>query len=237
MKRFFTTMCLVWALSATLQAQDTTLAFLAPTLDTIQVEASTFEETLYFNLINLTSDTLNLQATRIGNNLQPGQGSYFCWDLCYDSLGDQSQSPISLAPGDTTSFGQYLVFKPNGLGGFSSVTMVFADVNGFAISRTFEYEVETVTSVISFDPAQGYLSNPYPNPTQGQATLQYRLPLGVGQAELQVIDLLGREVAQVPLTQPRGTAHIDLSQTQRGIYFLRLVTAEKALISRRINLN
>lgn len=239
MKRIFTTVLLAFILSLSLQAQDPSLAFANPDIDTLSVAPDEFEHYVYFNLVNITESDIQVQANRFQNNLQPGQGSFFCWDLCYDTVKNVADGPITIGAGDTTEFGQYLVLKPNNVEGFASVHMIFIDVNsGLPVQRIYEFQVgDATTSVTALSPADAYLSDPYPNPSEGQSRLRYRLPQGVASAELQVLDLLGREIASMPLSQSVGETTVDLSQAQRGVYFLRLVAEGEALLSRKLSLN
>lgn len=238
MKQALTILLLSWTLTFSLSAQDTTLTFLQVELDTIQVSPNTFEEYIYFNLINLADDPLQVSAQRFRNDLQPGHGSFFCWDLCYDTIQDVANDPILIAPGDTTEFEQYLVLKPNGIEGLSAVEMFFADTVGFILRRTYLFQVsDATTSVASFDSERGYLSAPYPNPSQGPAQITYHLPLGVARAQLQVLDGLGREVARQELTQRKGTATLHLAQAPRGLYLVRLVAQQQTLLSQKWQVN
>jgi hypothetical protein len=239
MKRTFTTLLLAFTLSLSLQAQDPSLAFANPDIDTLSVAPNEFEHYVYFNLVNITESDIDVSANRFQNDLQPGQGSFFCWDLCYDTVQDVANAPITIGAGDTTQFAQYLVLKPNGVEGFASVHMIFTDVNsGLPVQRIYEFQVgDATTSVRALSPADAYLSDPYPNPSEGHSRLRYRLPQGVAQAELQVLDLLGRQVASLPLSQSVGETTVDLSQAQQGVYFLRLMAQGEALLSRKLMLN
>jgi len=239
MKRIFTTLLLVAILSLGAQAQDPSLAFASPEIDTLSVAPDEFEHYVYFNLVNITESDIQVQANRFQNNLQPGQGSFFCWDLCYDTVKNVADDPITIGAGDTTEFGQYLVLKPNNVEGFASVHMIFTDVNsGVPVQRIYEFQVsDATTSITALSLAEAYLSDPYPNPSEGQSRLRYRLPQGTSKAELQVIDFLGREVTTLPLSQSVGEVALDLNQAQRGVYFLRLVAEGEALLSRKLSLN
>jgi hypothetical protein len=239
MKRLFTSFVLVMLLSLGLQAQDPTLAFAQAEIDTLSVSPTEFEYYVYFHLINTSDSDIDVLANRFANNLQEGQGSFFCWDLCYDTVKNVADAPITIAAGDTTEFAQYLVLKPNGIQGFASVHMIFTDTTtGVPVQRIYEFQVgDATTSVVSLAPSEAYLSQPFPNPSEGRSRLRYRLPQGVNQAELQVLDLLGREVSRLPLRQAVGEAEVDLSQAQRGVYFLRLVAQGEALLSRKLSLN
>ena len=71
----------------------------------------------------------------------------------------------------------------------------------------------------------------YPNPFWQQFTVDYRLPAGVEQAQLQVYNLYGQLVQQQPVSGQAGQLNIG-QQLSPGMYVLRLV-ADGALLKTR----
>jgi hypothetical protein len=207
----------------------------APT-EPISISSSEFEVYVYFNLYNSDTTAVELFAERTVNNLAAGHESLFCWDICYDVSKDISDSTITIAAGDTTGFpGRYLILYPNGQPGYSEVTMRFysAAKSGTDIEHTFAFSVDGVTSneaAIS----GGSLSAPYPNPARNLARIDYQLPGSFNQGQLKVFNLIGKAVLQQPLSQPAGTAELNVSQLPSGVYFLYLYANGQEWTSRKL---
>jgi hypothetical protein len=194
------------------------------------------EYTLYFRIVNLTNDTLRLAANRSVYDMTAGHGSFFCWDFCYDSTGTTSVDPIAIAPNDTTRFAQYIVFRPNGIDGYSEVTMDFININdgNDAISITYQYSVGGVMSIEQKINPGTALSRPYPNPASDRVNIDYDLPAGIERAQISIFNLIGQKMKTVDLQGIAGTANIETSQLRSGIYFMYLMVDGKDITSRKL---
>lgn len=236
MKHFATLLSLLFSsfLVQTSLAQG--VQYLNPPTQPVAVSSSDFEVYVYFDLYNSDSTEVEIYAERKQNDLAPGHETLFCWDICYDVSKDISDSTITIAAGDTTGFpGRYLLFYPNGQSGYSEVTMRFytAGKSGSNIEQTFAFSVDGVTS--SEDALQdGSLSAPYPNPARHIARVDYHLPGAIRQGQLKVFNLIGKSVLQQPLSQPAGTAELNVSQLPSGVYFLYLFANEREWTSRKL---
>ena len=191
---------------------------------------------IYFNLINLTNDTLVVQADRLLNNMTQGHGNFFCWDLCYDSTGTSSVTPIEIKPNDTTNFGQYIIFRPNNKPGYSEVTMRFTNItNGEDFAEvTYRYSVGGVLDIDDqIDPRRA-LGSPYPNPASGSVSVNYELPPSARDMEITLFNLIGQKVTQTRLTSTFGTAKLDVHNLKSGIYFMYLRVDGRDITSRKV---
>ncbi|MEZ4827529.1 MAG: T9SS type A sorting domain-containing protein [Bacteroidia bacterium] len=230
-------------------AEAQSLIFLdAPATDSVipvelipnQGTAEEGEFKIYFHLINTTSDTVTVQADRLVNNLTQGHGSFFCWDLCYDSTGTSSVTPLALLPSDTTRFGQYLILRPNNKPGISEVTMRFTNIaNGLDFAEvTYKFNVGGVSSIDDKMIAKKALGLPYPNPAQAEIFIPYEFPASFTNAEISLYNLIGQKVKTQKLTGFSGTANIRTDQLKSGVYFIYLkadgrdITSRKVVISR-----
>lgn len=194
----------------------------------------------YFQIKNTSSETINVRARRVANVMAVGQDtahqSFFCWDVCYGTSASASAFTISIEPGDTTSYAQYVVLVPNNIPGYSSVTMrFFVDGNpSDYVEYTYNYSVDGVTDLApELDLAQ-VLSAPYPNPAKDQASIDYDLPFGMQKAEIQVYNLIGKKVRAIALNGYNGTATIPTYGLTSGVYFLYLTSAGKQITSRKL---
>lgn len=191
---------------------------------------------IYFNLVNLTSDTLVVQADRLLNDMTTGHGSFFCWDLCYDSTGTSSVTPIEIKPNDTTNFGQYIIFRPNNKPGYSEVTMRFTNIaNGEDFAEvTYRFSVGGVMDIEDLIDPKKALGSPYPNPASGSVSVNYELPPSARDMEISLFNLIGQKVKQTRLTSTFGTAKMDVQSLKSGIYFMYLKVDGRDITSRKV---
>ncbi|MCE3007464.1 MAG: T9SS type A sorting domain-containing protein [Bacteroidetes bacterium] len=80
----------------------------------------------------------------------------------------------------------------------------------------------------------GGLGQPYPNPANQFATLQYELQNGFSAATVRVYDMLGKEVEKFVLEQANGSLRLSVKNYQPGIYFCSLEVAGKIVQSRKL---
>ncbi|MCB0838036.1 MAG: T9SS type A sorting domain-containing protein [Bacteroidetes bacterium] len=194
------------------------------------------EYKVYFKIVNLTGDSLPVVANRSVYNMAEGHGSFFCWDFCFDSTGNSSVDPVVLAPYDTTTFAQYIIFRPNGLNGYSEVTMDFINVNdgNDAISINYQFSVGGVMSIADKINPGLALSRPYPNPASNRVSIDYDLPAGIQEAQISIFNLIGQKMKTVDLEGINGTAEIETTGLRSGIYFLYLMVDGEDITSRKL---
>lgn len=203
--------------------------------DTFEVDASEFDLTVFFYITNTSTDTLEMSAERIVNQMSPGHSNFFCWDLCYDSTVDVSDFPILLPPGDTTRF-RYLTFVPAGINGQSSVTMRFytADTSQGVLTRDYHYKVTggiNASSEAEIAPEKIRL---YPNPASQHITLDLDLEGSYPDLNLEVLDLQGKVVYQRILNNSFSKYHIPIHKLPEGIYSVRLESNGQRLALRKL---
>ncbi|MDX2285097.1 MAG: T9SS type A sorting domain-containing protein [Bacteroidia bacterium] len=210
-------------------AQDSVAAFIVPPDGT----DGTNEFTVYFGIVNLTSENRQVVANRLSTELTAGHGNFFCWDLCYDSTADASLNPVTINANDTTTFGQYTVLKPNNLSGQSEVTMIFTDVlTGVSIQRTYVFKVGT-TGRTPLE-QQPWLSAPQPNPASGHTAVQVGLPPGQAAGELLLRDLQGRVLRSWRVGPQPDRQPLDLNGVSAGWYVLALQTGQGTAAVQRL---
>jgi len=218
-----------------LKAQD--FQFIEAEPDTFFLNGQALDDfTVFFDIVNTSStDTLNILASRISNELAPGHQSFFCWDLCYDSTVNVSEQALSLLPGDTTRF-QYLTLVPNGLAGQSSVTMLFAstDSSGESIRRTYHFSVSGSSTTSLESQSRVSLNKIYPNPAHRKAYISYTLGSPGTSAELLLVNLIGKTMMRKSLSPSVRRTELDTSALPSGIYFLRLMEDGNNVASRKL---
>lgn len=92
--------------------------------------------------------------------------------------------------------------------------------------------IDSATGTVVETPGHAFeLQTPYPNPTQGTASIRYTLP-EVAHVRLEIFDVLGRRVRgliDAVLPQGPGEAVLDTAGLGSGVYLVRLVSARGSL--------
>ncbi|MEL6131819.1 MAG: T9SS type A sorting domain-containing protein [Bacteroidota bacterium] len=213
-----------------IQAQ--TMAFAEAVQDTFKLPANAtdFLE-IEFQIVNLTSDTLEVTAARVVNDTTPGHETFFCWDICYGFGTDQSISFIEILPNDTSEI-TYITFEPMGVNGVTQAVMEFTNMeNREVLSRTFTYQVGELTSLES-SLSQELFSLPYPLPAQDFFWVNVDPSLAGTQLELWSMN--GKHVHHQSIDLTRAPQKVLTKDLASGHYFLHLRSGQKLLDTRRV---
>ncbi|WNJ20718.1 T9SS type A sorting domain-containing protein [Pontibacter sp. G13] len=237
MKRIFTLLVAVMTAMSSVFGQGMAFADEDAGIQAVPLngEDNSGEWKIAFNLVNPYDTAITVLANRVDNNMFTGHGTYFCWDLCYDSTANTSIDPVTIQPKDTTPFfAQYIVFRPNEIVGFSTVKMAFTNISsGETIERTYQFSVGGAMSITPAERAR-LLSSPYPNPAKDRVQVDFELPSGTLEGDLKVYNLIGKQVMEQPLRQTSGTVTLNVEQLHSGVYFLYLNTADGNLTSQKL---
>ena len=98
-----------------------------------------------------------------------------------------------------------------------------ADGDGGVNGDQIVFSTEVIGSVLGINDARLLQFSMFPNPSDGQVTLQ--LPTGVNQAKVSVFDYLGKSLLQKNISASNNT--IDISNLSAGLYFVRIQTDSK----------
>lgn len=97
-------------------------------------------------------------------------------------------------------------------------------------------KVSTATGINEVKGADGFsMSQNEPNPFKGETTVRYTLPEKVRNAQMNVYDLSGKQIASFPLTE-KGSSAITLNSEKlaAGIYIYSIVADDKIVDSKRM---
>ncbi len=121
-------------------------------------------------------------------------------------------------------------FKPIGVGaGTFNIDNFIADDAIIPTSELFNYDSCT-TSLSTSDFEEVNYANIYPNPTKGYVTLSTKAPADVPT----IIDMLGRKVSANITKLSQTNYQVDMSKLPPGVYFLRVVMADKKSVVKRL---
>lgn len=239
----------LWLGTLSLSSAQISLVGVTPDANNRIAVTTTATNTLHETAIDFRndfSDTVQLMVIRVTNNLATNHYSYWCWGdptsltdyQCYPPSTDTATFSLTLLPNSTTS-GEW--FKPTlehgNTPGQSTVDYLLYTTGGTSpdtIELGFDYNFTDQTTS-RFAPQGGAtLENPFPNPARANTNVAYTLPQGVSRGTLRVYNLLGEALRAQPITNPRGTARLDLLGMPAGVYMLSLDVDGKSLVTKRL---
>jgi hypothetical protein len=86
----------------------------------------------------------------------------------------------------------------------------------------------TPTSIEEVRTDNAFLSDPVPNPSSGDAAINFALPKGEQKGTITLYSITGQLIQAYPVTTNNNTLHIDHSDLPSGIYMYQLRTASSA---------
>jgi hypothetical protein len=159
--------------------------------------------------------------------------NYFCWGVCYGP--DTYESPFGRTiEGGAVSHEFYGDYNPQAVIGKSTIMYTFFDAakpnDSVAVYVEFNGSPasagQEMAGSVSFSEA-------YPNPAVSKVNVDYSLPVYVKEATIQITNMLGAKVREIKLEELSGTARIEVSELQNGIYFYSLVADNKLVLTRK----
>lgn len=184
---------------------------------------------------NSATDSLDVMCERIINNLAPGHGSYFCWDICHTESVSISANPRRIAGGGGFTYAFYGYVKSYGFYGKDTVCYNFFDMNNAsdAVSVCFAYEYLNTTGIqVLGASASNPLSSASPNPANNLTNINYNSP-NIN-SRIIIYNLLGVAVKEIKLTGKQGALIITTSDLIQGVYYYSLISGEKTLATKKL---
>jgi hypothetical protein len=180
----------------------------------------------YVTVTNTTGAPLDVKVRRINVNTLQGSDNWFCWDLCYEPIVNQSNGSLSLpANGTSTAFSGHI--NNNGLEGNSVVKYCFFNMNNQADSACFEVTYNINATGVT-DATAIKFSNPYPNPANDNVTFNYVLP-NANKATVKIYNMLGALVKTNSITDSTGKLTVNTSDLRPGLYLYDLQVSGKSM--------
>ncbi len=145
---------------------------------------------------------------------EPGHSQYL-W-----STGDTTQS-IRI-----TGTGEYWVYVPYGEGNISSRHIVVTDMSNPCLYLSGKKPPERMHLSVKF----------VPNPVRENAEIQFDLP-ETSDISAEILDMTGRERITIPsagFPAGKNLLHVNLSQLEKGIYFLRFIAGQSVITEKII---
>ncbi len=208
--------------------------------DTIYVYGELTEDIFYevvshAMVTNNTDRTLQVKAMRTEIDIVEGTTNMLCWGLCFAPDTDVSPDPIAIEAGATTEDWVFAGhYQPNSKNGTSIIKYTFfnADNEDDHVSMIVYY----VISPASVDDLQKRIAfgNAYPNPARNQVSFDYDFPSEITTANLQVYNMLGKQVLDFPINPNMTNVTIPVQDLGEGLYFYSLVIDGKTTSTRKL---
>ncbi len=232
MRKIYT---LIAALTASLTIQAQSLTYTGLTANVYgSISDSIIQSSVY--IINSSQNTLDVSLNAYDVSIVPGTEHSFCWGiLCYGVGTMSSAIPATINAGDTESSfkGDYLA---HGNVGTSTVAYTFFDSNDSSdsLQLTINYRITPV----GFNELKSVntISAPSPNPAKNITSFNYNLKSG-NNAEIKVVNLLGKTVKQFNLNTASGNVILSTADMRSGDYLVTLSVEGKSVAVQKLIVN
>jgi hypothetical protein len=175
---------------------------------------------------NNTENGMNIVAARTNIDIVEGTSNSFCWVTCWASSVDTSDGYVFIPAGgqssETEFSGHYNYSDQNGNIHYGTSIVKYSFFNKDDYNTICTLVVKYMLGYEGVD-ENGYrgakFTDIYPNPASSKASLSYQLPGNVKSGEIKIINLVGKTLKTIPVTQREGKVSIDVSDLSEGIYF------------------
>lgn len=184
---------------------------------------------------NNTEDEISVLIVKKNISILPGSYNSFCLDVCYGENVDTARRMLVLGAGQTSDFLQFhILYNARGNVGVSIVKYMFFVENVLADSVFVKFSSEGVG--ISEMPIRVNSFAAYPNPANGQVTVQYDLSNYRFEAKAHIVltNLIGSKIMSVPVSAAKGKSVLDISNLGSGIYFYSLEVDNKIVSTKKL---
>ncbi|MBL7884041.1 MAG: T9SS type A sorting domain-containing protein [Bacteroidia bacterium] len=196
--------------------------------------SETFNQIAYHaHVMNMASTGKTVKVRRIALGTQPFAVSDFCWTACYDPSTNLSPFGILIPAGATdTSFIAHYTHNEEETG-TTTYKYSFFDQNNPNDSVFFILNFN-ITVGLEEHKANAIVSSAFPNPASSLFSLKYDVNEYAKTAKIVVYDMLGKAVKEMVLENKQGTAKVDVSTLNAGVYFYSFMVDDKAILSKKI---
>lgn len=185
-------------------------------------------------IVNNTNETQQLYVRRIINEEVAGSENLFCFGVyCYPPSTDTSINSYEVYPGvvDSSFKGDYF---PYGNAGKTSITYEF-----FNLAKGREEIRESITVIynlsgVGIDESTQALQRVYPNPASSYLTIDYNLKAIQGNVSIEIRNMAGQTVIQLPVAPNTSTATLNVSGLGNGVYTYSLIANNRVIATKKL---
>lgn len=185
------------------------------------------------NVKNTSEFSKDVKVKKYETNILANTSNYFCWGVCYgpDTYESPFAQTLEASAVNDQFYGEY---SPQNVTGLSTIMYTFFDANNRDDSVAVYVQFNASPNAIDENIADGIIfSEAYPNPAISKVNIDYNLPASVNKATIRITNMLGAKVKESGLQNQSGTARIEVSELQNGIYFYSLVADDQLVLTRK----
>lgn len=172
--------------------------------------------TVSANVINASSQDVELNVVRLINDIPRSWGSSLCLDVCYSTLTDSAN--LIVPAGTTQPFHFYFFTAAGQDTGMARVRFSNAQVSNNAYNLNMTGRTTLTTSVPFVTSVKSWQL--WPSPVTGFFNLE-RLTNILERESIQIVDISGRVLISDHLNPGQTIWSSDLTNLNAGIYFVR----------------
>jgi|GEM_PF-1772550 len=185
-------------------------------------------------IYNNTDQTLSMRWIRTDYDYPEGWSHSHCDPLGCNPEGVGKRDFLLLPDNELNEYIN-VHFHPNNIAGngWVQVSVFEIDDQENAVTLTFNAEVDETTGLFSINQQYAaYLSQNYPNPSNGNTAINYEIDGKLNDVTFTLTDVTGRIVYQQPINNTKG--NIQLNNLPTGIYQYNLSTTQMVLASKQM---
>lgn len=193
-------------------------------------------------LINNTGTSREFKVERVEVVPHAGTKNYICWVICEPNpytTGDYqsrtSQLSSTVADGDTSTLlnAHYMIEGEDGCSLFKYRIFDVNDPNTYAeVFVRFEHTSGDCSTLSLEESSLNNNVEMYPNPASQNVKFQFENNNTI--TSLVFVDMLGKTVKTVNATNVNGEMGIDISNLNQGLYFVKVMSDQKVINSKKL---
>jgi len=222
----------------------------------INVNSDTVDQFVTVNTPNITTDisVANLSLTysdsikvrRTIYTMETNDSTQFCWaGFCYPSARAVSNFYTIIVPRDTIDYAHppidgspndafHVIFNTGPSSATRYVLYRFYNINNADDYAEVTIRYTTTVGINEAIKTPNTISNAYPNPASSLVSIKYDINDFSQKGRIIFYDVLGKSVKEVALNDKQGTATINISDLNTGIYFYKFIVDDKAIATKKI---
>ena len=184
---------------------------------------------------NVSSSSVDVRVKKVESKLTAGAEVYFCWDQCYIPAVYESPTFISVGASqknDSSFTGHYLA-----MGKAACDIIYFTFYNDKNKKDSASVRVNFCVSpagIADNNSKKPSISNPMPNPANGQTNFNYFVPSYASSAKLMLHNMLGETIKEIELPASSTSQTLRTNELNAGMYFYSFVVDGKAVTTKRL---
>lgn len=190
---------------------------------------------VHMKVTNSSASNMDVKLRKKHISVVAGSEVTFCWGgSCWGASTYVSPDPTTINAGATDSTNFAGDYKAKGHIGVSTVMFTFFDMNNANDSVCFIAVFDCSLSSVQDIKVSADISGAYPNPADKYTYINYSLTALDNTAKVVIHDMMGSEVANIPVTEKEGKLRIDTYSFPAGVYFYSFILNNRIYNTRKL---